>query len=43
MFYRKRNYDKVHVVKLDKDVLLLESLTEFAKKEKIEFAEINFI
>ena len=43
MFYRKRKYDKVHVLKLDKDVLLLESLTEFAKKEKIEFAEVNFI
>jgi len=43
MFYQKRHSHKVHILKLDKDQLLLESLTEFAKKKSIEFAEIFFI
>ena len=43
MFYQKRKTNNVHILKLDKDQLLLESLTEFAKEKSIDFAEITFI
>jgi len=43
MFYQKRHLSEVHILKLDKDQLLLESLTEFANKMSINFAEISFI
>ena len=35
--------EKTHYIKLDKDQLLLESLTEYAKKNNIRTAEISFI
>ena len=34
---------KVHYVKFEKDQLLLESLTDYAKKNNIKTAEISFI
>ena len=38
-----RNNQKVHYIKFEKDQLLLESLTEYAKKYNIKTAEISFI
>ena len=35
--------EKVHYIKLDKDDLLLESLTQYAKDNNIKTAEISFI
>ena len=45
MFTRKYkvNRQKVHYVKFEKDTFLLESLTEYAIKNKIKTAEISFI
>ena len=34
---------RVHYIKFEKDQLLLESLTDYAKKNKIKTAEIRFI
>ena len=34
---------KVHYIKFEKDQLLLESITEYAKKNNIKTAEISFI
>ena len=38
-----RNKQKVHYIKFEKDQLLLESLTDYAKKYSIKTAEISFI
>ena len=38
-----QSIEKVHYIKLDKDELLLESLTKYAKENKIKTAEISFI
>ncbi len=45
MFIKKFNTDleKIHYLKLDKEQLLLEALTEYAKKNNIKTAEISFI
>lgn len=37
------NNQKVHYIKFEKDQLLLESLTDYAKKHNIKTAEISFI
>ena len=38
-----RSIEKVHYVKFEKDELLLESLTKYAKDNNIKTAEISFI
>ena len=44
MFIKLFNWvQKVHYIKFEKDQLLLESLTDYAKKNKIKTAEIRFI
>ena len=43
MFIEKSNVIKTHIVKLEKDTDLLDSLTNYAKENNIQAAEINFI
>ena len=44
MFIKIFNWvQKVHYIKFEKDQLLLESLTDYAKKNNIKTAEISFI
>ena len=44
MFIKLFNWvQKVHYIKFEKDQLLLESLTDYAKNNKIKTAEISFI
>lgn len=43
MFIEKSNVIKTHIVKLEKDTDLLDSLTTYAKENNIQAAEINFI
>ena len=43
MFYQKRFPNRVHILKLNKDQLLLETLTDFSIKNNIKFGEITFI
>ena len=45
MFIKEFNTDieKIHYLKLDKEQLLLEALTEYTKKNNIKTAEISFI
>ncbi len=44
MFKKIFNWgQKVHYIKFEKDQLLLESLTDYAKKNNIKTAEISFI
>ena len=45
MFIKEFNTDieKIHYLKLDKEQLLLESLTEYVKKSNVKTAEISFI
>ncbi len=38
-----QSIEKVHYIKFEKDELLLESLTQYAKDNKIKTAEISFI
>ena len=38
-----QSIEKVHYIKFEKDELLLESLTKYAKDNKIKTAEISFI
>ena len=43
MFIEKSNVIKTHIIKLDKDADLLDSLTNYAEENNIQAAEINFI
>jgi predicted DNA-binding protein with PD1-like motif len=43
MFIEKSDVIKTHIVKLEKDSDLLESLTKYAEENNIQAAEINFI
>ena len=43
MYIEKSNVIKTHIVKLEKDTDLLDSLTNYAKENNIQAAEINFI
>jgi predicted DNA-binding protein with PD1-like motif len=43
MFIDKSNVIKTHIVKLEKDSDLLDSLTTYAEENNIQAAEINFI
>lgn len=43
MFIDKSNVIKTHIVKLEKDSDLLDSLTTYAEDNNIQAAEINFI
>jgi len=43
MFIEKSNVIKTHIVKLEKDTDLLDSLTNYSKENNIQAAEINFI
>jgi predicted DNA-binding protein with PD1-like motif len=43
MFIEKSNVIKTHIIKLEKDADLLDSLTNYAEENNIQAAEINFI
>ena len=43
MFIEKSNVIKTHIIKLEKDSDLLDSLTLYAEENNIQAAEINFI
>ena len=43
MFIDKSNVIKTHIVKLEKDSDLLDSLTTYAEENNIQAAELNFI
>lgn len=43
MFIEKSDVIKTHIVKLEKDSDLLETLTKYAEENNIQAAEINFI
>ena len=43
MFIEKSNVIKTHIIKLEKDSDLLDSLTFYAEENNIQAAEINFI